>query len=91
MVIVDQLRAGPKRYTQLEGSCSGISPRTLSTRLHEMAAAGLVTRQQYAESPPRVDYELTDLGRELIPAVEALRIFGGQLLEAEKAAGTSTA
>ena len=75
-VIVHDLSEGPRRFTQLEHACPGISPRTLSERLQMLEHAGIVIRRSYPESPPRVEYELTPKGRALLPIVSAMRRFG---------------
>jgi len=79
-LLIHDLSEGPRRFTQLEHSCPGISPRTLSERLHTLEVAGIVLRHSYPESPPRVEYELTDKGLALLPIVEAMRGFGHQWL-----------
>lgn len=75
-LIVHDLSEGPRRFSALEHSCPGISPRTLSERLRGMEAEGIVLRHSYAESPPRVEYELTEKGKALLPIIEAMRRFG---------------
>ena len=62
-LIVHDLSEGPRRFTELEHACPGISPRTLSERLHMLEQQGIVERQSYPESPPRVEYELTGQGQ----------------------------
>ena len=62
-LLVHDLSEGPRRFTQLEHACTGISPRTLSERLHMLEAEGIVARHSYPESPPRVEYELHRQGR----------------------------
>jgi hypothetical protein len=54
----------------------GISTEQLRSRLNRMVADGLLTRQRYREVPPRVDYELTERSRELMPVVGALARWG---------------
>ena len=81
-LIVHDLSEGPRRFMQLEHSCPGISPRTLSERLHMLEQEGIVTRHSYPESPPRVEYELTEKGRALLPIIEAMRSFGRSWLVA---------
>ena len=61
-LLVHDLSEGPRRFSQLEHSCAGITPRTLAERLRALEDEGIVVRQSYAESPPRVEYELTDKG-----------------------------
>ena len=75
-LIVHDLSEGPRRFMQLEHACPGISPRTLSERLDMLELQGLVIRRSYPESPPRVDYELTDKGRALLPIIREMRRFG---------------
>src|SRR6201993_2494121 len=75
-LLVHDLSEGPRRFSQLEHSCAGISPRTLSERLRALEEEGLVERRSYPESPPRVEYELTDKGQALLPIIDAMRVFG---------------
>ena len=75
-VIVHDLSEGPRRFTQLEAACSGISPRTLSERLDMLEQEGFLVRRSYPESPPRVEYELTEKGEALLPIIGEMRRFG---------------
>jgi DNA-binding HxlR family transcriptional regulator len=75
-VLVHDLSEGPRRFTELEHSCPGISPRTLSERLRALEQEGILLRRSYAESPPRVEYELTAKGEGLLPIIEEMRRFG---------------
>ena len=75
-LIVHDLSEGPRRFSELERACPGISPRTLSERLHKLEEEGVVRRQSYPETPPRVEYELTEKGASLLPIIEAMREFG---------------
>ena len=75
-LLVHDLSEGPRRFTELRRSCPGISPRTLSERLKELESDDLVTRRSFAETPPRVEYELTGKGRGLLPVIEEMRRFG---------------
>jgi len=75
-VLVHDLSEGSRRFTQLEHSCKGISPRTLSERLRALEDTGIVVRRSYAESPPRVEYELTEKGEALLPIIDEMRRFG---------------
>jgi DNA-binding HxlR family transcriptional regulator len=80
VMIVHDLSEGPRRFTEVEHSCAGISPRTLAERLRSLEAEDIVARHSYAESPPRVEYELTDKGRALLPLVTEMRRFGHEWL-----------
>ena len=75
-LLVHDMSEGPRRFSQLEHSCAGISPRTLSERLRVLEDEGMVERRSYAESPPRVEYELTEKGASLLPIIDAMREFG---------------
>ncbi len=82
-VLVHDLSEGPRRFCELERSCPGISPRTLSERLRLLEQEGIVERRSYAESPPRVEYELTAKGEALLPIIEEMRHFGHRWLVPE--------
>ncbi|HEX4678460.1 MAG TPA: helix-turn-helix domain-containing protein [Gaiellaceae bacterium] len=75
-LIVHDLSEGPRRFMQLEKACPGISPRTLSERLDMLERQGVLVRRSYPESPPRVEYELTEKGRALLPIIREMRKFG---------------
>ncbi|HLW49262.1 MAG TPA: helix-turn-helix domain-containing protein [bacterium] len=63
--IVQLLLSGPRRFTALRGAVPGLHDRLLSERLKELEAEGLVARRVYAETPVRIEYALTDKGRDL--------------------------
>jgi DNA-binding HxlR family transcriptional regulator len=90
-LIVHDLSEGPRRFMHLEHACPGISPRTLSERLDMLERQGIVLRRSYPESPPRVEYQLTDKGEALLPIVDAMRTFGRAWLIPEPAKRRSTA
>jgi DNA-binding HxlR family transcriptional regulator len=79
-LLVHDLSEGPRRFSELEHSCAGISPRTLSERLRALEDEDLVSRRSYAESPPRVEYQLTEKGAALLPIIEEMRRFGHSYL-----------
>lgn len=70
--MIGTLRDGPMRFGGLEASVAGISQRMLTLTLKHLVEDGLVDRTAYAEVPPRVEYELTELGRTLLPLVISL-------------------
>ncbi len=72
LYIVGALREGPKRFNELKREVAGISQRMLTLTLRGLERDGLVTRTVFATIPPRVDYELTELGRTLLEPVMAL-------------------
>lgn len=80
-LIVRELLQGPQRFTQLRDALPGISAHTLTHRLKGFERHGLVTRTAFAETPPRVVYELTPLGEELRDVLEAMRKWGDAVPE----------
>jgi DNA-binding HxlR family transcriptional regulator len=74
-LLVHDLSEGARRFSQLEHSCAGISPRTLSDRLRSLEHEGVIVRRSRA-APPRVEYELTAKGRALLPIIAEMRKFG---------------
>ena len=66
VIVVGALSEGPIRYNEIRRLVEGISQRMLTRTLKGLEQDGLVTRTMYPTIPPRVDYELTDLGRKLI-------------------------
>jgi DNA-binding HxlR family transcriptional regulator len=73
------LSGGPRRFGELRGDIPPISPKMLSARLRELESLGVVRRDVMPTSPPTAEYALTDLGRELLPAIEAIAAVGLKL------------
>src|SRR6202046_3290865 len=78
VLIVALLGDGPKRFNEIKRMVGGISQRMLTLTLRGLERDGLVTRTVFPTIPPRVDYELTELGRSLWPPVEALGAWARQ-------------
>jgi DNA-binding HxlR family transcriptional regulator len=72
VLVVVMLGDGPKRFNELRRSIASISQRMLTLTLRGLERDGLVTRTVFPTIPPRVDYELTELGRSLLQPVGAL-------------------
>lgn len=70
--ILRSLLQGNQRFTDIRTSIPGLSDRLLSERLRELEAEGLVVRHVYAETPVRIEYELTEKGRDLEEAIAAI-------------------
>ncbi len=85
LLIIHNLADGARRFCQLEQS-TGMSPRVLAGRLRELEASGLLTRTQYAEIPPRVEYALTEKGSGTLPTLSSLRRFGATWLNDQPSA-----
>ena len=69
--IMSSLLLGPMRFGALQ-QLTMLPPRTLSLRLKELEEMDLISRTEYNEVPPRVDYALTELGKSLKPSLDAL-------------------
>ncbi len=76
LLIIRDLTTGTKRFSELERSLVGISPKTLSERLTALEREGVLHRQTYAEVPPKVEYSLTEKGHALVSVIEAMRAYG---------------
>jgi DNA-binding HxlR family transcriptional regulator len=82
LLILRELLEGVRRFSSLQRALGaavlgqGISQKVLTAQLRELEASGVVTRTVYPEVPPRVEYALTALGRELIPVLEGLHAWG---------------
>jgi len=76
LLIIRDLASGPRRFVELQRTLPGISTEQLRSRLHRMVADGLLTRERYREVPPRVDYELTERARDLLPVIGAVARWG---------------
>lgn len=72
VLVVEFLGGGPLRFNELRKMIGNISQKMLTTTLRGLERDGFVTRTVYPTIPPRVDYELTDLGRDLLVPVRAL-------------------
>jgi DNA-binding HxlR family transcriptional regulator len=71
------------RFGDLAGTIPGLSGRMLSERLKELESAGVVSRKVYAETPIRIEYELTAKGRALVPVVRALTTWAEEWIPAK--------
>ena len=83
ILILRELFSGDRRTHQFLDALPGISSKTLTIRLRELEAHGLVQRKVYPEIPPRVEYSLTEKGREIQPVMSALYDVGRQWLNQE--------
>lgn len=81
LLIIRDLTYGTQRFSELERSLEGISPKTLSERLTALEAQGIVSRRTYAEVPPKVEYSLTEKGRALAGVIEEMRSYGKAWLD----------
>jgi len=75
LILLD-LSDGPKRFCKLEDDLGNISPRTLSKRLEDLVAHQIISKQSFAEVPPRVEYALTPKGNDFIPVLKQMAAWG---------------
>lgn len=78
VLVINYLGNGSMRFNELKRTINGISQKMLTSTLRGLERDGFVTRTVYPTIPPRVDYELTDLGRELLVPVRGLADFAIQ-------------
>lgn len=71
-VLLCHLAEGSKRFLQLQKITCGVSHKMLNEQLSEMQEDGLITKTIYEEAVPRVEYELTQKGQELVPALKMI-------------------
>lgn len=76
LLIIRNLLDRPQRFTELKNGVPGISQKVLTDNLRAMESDGIVSREVFAEVPPRVIYSLTDIGRSLLPIIDAMADWG---------------
>ncbi|PKK36718.1 MarR family transcriptional regulator [Siphonobacter sp. SORGH_AS_0500] len=82
MPILWRLRTKTMRYGELKKDIPHITHKMLSTQLKDLEAHGLIRREVYAEVPPKVEYSITEKGKEALPVVETLIDYGKKLMAA---------
>jgi DNA-binding HxlR family transcriptional regulator len=78
VLVVSELGAGPKRFNEIRRALGSISQRMLTLTLRGLERDGLVTRTVFPTIPPRVEYQLTRLGRSLLEPVNGLSLWARQ-------------
>lgn len=76
LLIIRNLKERPWRFNELQRDIEGISQKVLTDSLRQMIDDGLVYRHDYQEISPKVEYGLTELGKEMLPIIDALADFG---------------
>ncbi|MFZ5967261.1 MAG: winged helix-turn-helix transcriptional regulator [Bacillota bacterium] len=72
-VILCHLNDGPKRFLELQKITCGVSQKVLNEKLQELERDGLIKKTAYPEVPPRVEFELTEMGKEFFPALDMIQ------------------
>lgn len=76
VLIIRELLTGTKRFCELKKSVTGITQKVLTAKLRDMESLGLVERKVYEQTPPKVEYSLTDIGYSLREVIESMKIWG---------------
>ena len=76
LLIIRNLKERPWRFNELQRDIEGISQKVLTDSLRQMIDDVLAYRHDYQEMPPKVEYGLTELGKEMLPIIDALADFG---------------
>jgi len=79
VLVIHHLLEGRRRFGELQRLLGAISARTLTRQLRELQASGVIDRHVHQQVPPKVEYSLTDLGRELEPVLYAMHAWGEKL------------
>lgn len=80
LILFQLHEVGTQRFSELRRIIPGVTEKMLIAQLRDLAADGLIQRTVYAVVPPKVEYQLTPLGRSMSPLLEAMRIWGDQYL-----------
>jgi DNA-binding HxlR family transcriptional regulator len=83
LLIWGELFAGAKRFGELQRVLGSVTQKMLTQQLREMEEDGIVHREVYLQIPPKVEYSLTPLGKELQAAIAAMHAWGDGLMERE--------
>lgn len=78
LLIIRNLLVGKARFKDLKNGIDGISQKVLTDNLRSMEKDGLIIRKSYPEIPPRVEYELSDLGNSLRPIIKSMEVWGNE-------------
>lgn len=78
LLVLRELLDGVRRFSDLQRALVGVSQKVLTAQLRDLESDGVVQRTVHPEVPPRVEYALTALGRELIPVLEGLHAWGSR-------------
>ncbi|GAB6065567.1 helix-turn-helix domain-containing protein [Aquifex pyrophilus] len=83
LLIIRELMEGTKRFSELHKAIPGITQKMLTKQLRELERAGIIKRKVYPQVPPKVEYSLTDTGKELKRVFDAIQEWGVKYLKCE--------
>ncbi len=81
LVILHLLSERPVRFNELQRQLPEITHATLSRQLKQMEEDGLVTRKEYSQIPPKVEYSLGEMGKSFQPVLDALKVWGMEYID----------
>ncbi|WNF70042.1 helix-turn-helix domain-containing protein [Streptococcus suis] len=80
ILLLHHIEEGPIRFNEMHRRLTGISQATLTKQLRQLEDDGLITRKVYAQVPPRVEYELSEIGQEFKLVLEQIEVFGDKYI-----------
>jgi len=80
ILILHELSDGPKRFNEIQKNIE-VTQATLSTHLKKLQNEGIISRTVYPEVPPRVEYELTDIGLSFGPVLDSIEVWGDKYID----------
>ncbi|WP_312220811.1 helix-turn-helix domain-containing protein [Streptococcus parasuis] len=80
ILLLHHIEDGPIRFNELHRQLTGISQATLTKQLRQLEEDGLITRKVYAQVPPKVEYELSEIGQEFRLVLEQIETFGDKYI-----------
>lgn len=84
VVIVRELLGGTKRYSQLHRALKRVTHKMLAQQLRELERDGIVLRKVYPQVPPKVEYSLTNLGKQLGPLLDSMQAWGERVMSTRR-------
>jgi DNA-binding HxlR family transcriptional regulator len=90
LLVVDALLAGPRRFSELQADIPRLAPNVLTARLRRLERQGLVLAVPYSDRPPRLEYRITEAGRELAGALRLLARWGSRESGGDGSGGDGT-
>ncbi|HWQ63409.1 MAG TPA: helix-turn-helix domain-containing protein [Methanospirillum sp.] len=78
LMIIWHLRTSTLRFSELQNRMCGINSKTITKHLRDLENEAIISRTVYPEVPPRVEYTLTEQGKEILPIIDEMLIWGGK-------------
>ncbi|HEM2830025.1 TPA: helix-turn-helix transcriptional regulator [Streptococcus suis] len=80
ILLLHHIEEGPIRFNEMHRRLTGISQATLTKQLRQLEDDGLITRKVYAQVPPKVEYELSEIGQEFKMVLQQIEVFGDKYI-----------